>query len=66
MSGRYWGCDMGKFLEALKGKRTFIAGFAGLAVIAGQVFGLIDPDTAATALAALGFTGAITLRAALK
>lgn len=57
---------MGKILEKLKGSRTFLVGAAGLTVIALQVFGLVDPDTAATALTALGFTGAITLRAAMK
>lgn len=52
-------------LEFLNGKKTYLISFAGLAVIGAWMLGMIDGDVAEKALAALGFGGAITLRAGI-
>lgn len=52
-------------LTWLSGKKTYLMGAAGLAVIALWMLGYVGADTAEKALIALGFGGAITLRAAI-
>lgn len=57
---------MGKFLEALNGKKTYLLAAAG-AVIQGLVFaGVLTQEQAAPLLAMLGFGAAATLRSAVK
>lgn len=57
---------MGKFLEALNGKKTYL--LAGLgAVIQGLVFaGVLTQEQATPILGFLGFGAAATIRAAVK
>lgn len=52
-------------LNFLSGKKTYIVSGCALVVIACWMFGVIEQDTAEKALVALGFGGAITLRAAI-
>lgn len=52
-------------LNFLSGKKTYIASGCALIVIALWIYGAIETDTAEKALVALGFGGAITLRAAI-
>lgn len=52
-------------LAFLSGKKTYLIALTGLAVIGAWMMGWVDGDVAEKALAALGFGGAITLRAGL-
>lgn len=55
---------MNKILEMLAGKKTYLVSALGLIVVGLWIFGAIDDGMATKALTALGFGGAITLRAA--
>ncbi len=55
---------MSQILEFLSGKKTYLMSGLGLLVVGLWIFGLIDEVVASKALAALGFGGVITLRAA--
>lgn len=52
-------------LDFLSGKKTYLLSVAGLAVIGAWMLGWVDSEVAEKALAALGFGGAIALRAGL-
>jgi hypothetical protein len=52
-------------LEFLSGKKTYIVSGLGLVVCGLWMVSVIDDATATKALTALGFGGAITLRAAV-
>lgn len=52
-------------LKLLSGKKTYILAGGGIVVVAGYMLGLLDKDTADTALAALGFGSVATLRVAI-
>ena len=54
-----------KMLEFLSGKKTYIVGALGMGVTGLWMFGMISADQATQALTALGFGGAMTLRAAI-
>lgn len=57
---------MGKFLESLSGKKTYIMAFAG-AVVTGLVYaGVLTQEQAAPILGMLGFGAAASLRSAVK
>ncbi|HNP80147.1 MAG TPA: hypothetical protein PKN47_01690 [Nitrospira sp.] len=55
---------MDQIISFLQGKRTYLISGCGLLVVAAWIFGVIDEVVASKALAALGFGGVITLRAA--
>lgn len=57
---------MGKVITFLSGKKTYIMGAGGLLVVGLWMGGVISDDIATQALAALGFGGIITLRAAVS
>jgi|ETNmetMinimDraft_30_1059905.scaffolds.fasta_scaffold109641_1 hypothetical protein len=52
--------------EMIDGYKTFIAGWAGVVVVALALFGFIDGNTANTLLVLLGFGGMIALRHGVK
>lgn len=56
---------MNTILDLLNGKKTYLVSGAALLVVAGWMFGYIDQAIAEKALVALGFGGAITLRAGI-
>ncbi len=57
---------MGKFLESLAGKKTYIMAVAG-AVVQGLVFaGVLTQEQATPILGMLGFGAAASLRSAVK
>lgn len=56
---------MEAILNFLNGKKTYLTCALALIVIALWMGGLLEPGTAEQALIALGFGGAITLRAAI-
>ena len=49
-------------IERLRGKKTYIVGACGVAVIFLNAFGVIDAELAKQLLTLLGFTGLVTLR----
>jgi small-conductance mechanosensitive channel len=51
-----------KMIERLRGKKTYIVGACGVAVIFLNAFGVIDAELAKQLLTLLGFTGLVTLR----
>ena len=56
---------MNSVLSFLNGKKTYIVVLLGLVVIGASMLGVIDTETANSALVALGLGGAVTLRAAI-
>lgn len=56
---------MDALLNFLSGKKTYLMSALGLVVIGLWLFGVIDQAIAEKALVALGFGGAISLRAAV-
>lgn len=56
---------MDAILNFLSGKKTYLMSALGLVVIGLWLFGVIDQAIAEKALVALGFGGAISLRAAV-
>lgn len=56
---------MGKILEMLSGKKTYLLGTAGTIVIGLWMFGMIDTETAEQVLGFLGFGAAVALRAGI-
>lgn len=55
---------MNQIVEFLSGKKTYLVSAMGLVVVGLWIYGVIDDALAGKALTALGFGGAITLRAA--
>ena len=53
-------------MNLLKGYRTYILGALALVTIGANFLGYLDTETANTLLAVLGFSGLISLRAAVK
>ena len=51
---------------SLSGYRTYILAGAALAVVAGSMFGLVSVEVSNTLLSILGFSGLISLRAAVR
>lgn len=54
-----------KAIEYIKGKRTYIMVGLGAVVLALNLVGVIEQDTMATILTALGMGGVVTLRLAI-